>query len=82
MVCCRAARVQPGTRGIIQGMRGSPIYIDGKLLGAVIRWESEGPDRGESTPFEQRVAYRPVERPERGGGGEDVGQKQARSGHD
>ena len=35
MVLCRLTGCNLEHAGIIQGMSGSPIYIDGKLLGAV-----------------------------------------------
>src|SRR3954454_20328069 len=44
--------------GIIQGMSGSPIYIDGKLLGAVaFAWEFAKDPIAGVTPFEQMVQY-------------------------
>jgi hypothetical protein len=44
--------------GIIQGMSGSPIYIDGKLLGAVAyAWEFAKDPIAGVTPFAQMVQY-------------------------
>ena len=44
--------------GIIQGMSGSPIYIDGKLLGAVaFAWEFAKDPIAGVTPFQQMVQY-------------------------
>src|SRR5689334_21479982 len=40
MILCRLTGLNLEHAGIIQGMSGSPIYIDGKLLGAVaFAWE-------------------------------------------
>jgi hypothetical protein len=44
--------------GIIQGMSGSPIYVDGKLLGAVAyAWEFAKDPIAGVTPFSQMIQY-------------------------
>jgi hypothetical protein len=58
MVLCRLKGCQLEHSGIIQGMSGSPIYIDGKLLGAVaFAWEFAKDPIAGVTPFEQMVQY-------------------------
>jgi SpoIVB peptidase S55 len=58
MVLCRLNGCQLEHSGIIQGMSGSPIYIDGKLLGAVaFAWEFAKDPIAGVTPFEQMVRY-------------------------
>jgi hypothetical protein len=58
MVLCRLTGCNLEHAGIIQGMSGSPIYIDGKLLGAVaFAWEFAKDPIAGVTPFEQMVAY-------------------------
>ena len=59
MVLCRLKGCNLEHAGIIQGMSGSPIYIEGKLLGAVAyAWEfCRGPDRGRDAFLTQMVQY-------------------------
>ncbi len=58
MVLCRLKGCQLEHSGIIQGMSGSPIYIDGKLLGAVaFAWEFAKDPIAGVTPFSQMVQY-------------------------
>src|ERR1700709_2254072 len=58
MVLCRLTGCDLDHSGIIQGMSGSPIYIDGKLMGAVaFAWEFAKDPIAGVTPFEQMVAY-------------------------
>jgi hypothetical protein len=58
MVLCRLTGCNLEHAGIIQGMSGSPIYIDGKLLGAVaFGWEFAKDPIAGVTPFEQMVEY-------------------------
>ena len=64
MVLCRLKGCNLEHAGIIQGMSGSPIYIDGKLLGAVaFAWEFAKDPIAGVTPFSADVSVRPVERP-------------------
>src|SRR4051812_9412544 len=58
MILCRLTGCNLEHAGIIQGMSGSPITIDGKLLGAVaFGWEfGKDPITG-VTPFQQMVEY-------------------------
>ena len=52
MVLCRLNGCKLEHSGIIQGMSGSPIYIDGKLLGAVaFAWEFAKDPIAGVTPF-------------------------------
>jgi hypothetical protein len=54
MVLCRLSGLDLERTGIIAGMSGSPVYIDGKLLGAVAYGWSGGKDPiGGITPFVQ-----------------------------
>ncbi|MGD0043933.1 MAG: SpoIVB peptidase S55 domain-containing protein, partial [Isosphaeraceae bacterium] len=56
MVLCRLTGCNLEHAGIIQGMSGSPIYIDGKLLGAVaFAWEFAKDPIAGVTPFQQMV---------------------------
>ena len=71
--------------GIVAGMSGSPVYIDGKLVGAVAyAWSFAKEPLGGVTPIESMLAER--RRPRRVGreyfadGGPDSGQGQARPG--
>ena len=71
--------------GIVAGMSGSPVYIDGKLVGAVAyAWSFAKEPLGGVTPIESMLAER--RRPRRVGreyfaeGGPDNGQGQAKSG--
>src|SRR4029077_10694983 len=58
MVLCRLTGCNLEHAGIIQGMSGSPIYVDGKLLGAVaFAWEFAKDPIAGVTPFEQMVQY-------------------------
>ena len=58
MVLCRLTGCNLEHAGIIQGMSGSPIYIDGKLLGAVaFAWEFAKDPIAGITPFEQMLTY-------------------------
>jgi len=58
MVLCRLTGCNLEHAGIIQGMSGSPIYIDGKLLGAVAyAWEFAKDPIAGVTPFSQMVQY-------------------------
>ncbi len=58
MVLCRLDGCNLEHAGIIQGMSGSPIYIDGKLLGAVaFAWEFAKDPIAGVTPFQQMVQY-------------------------
>lgn len=58
MVLCRLTGPDVERAGIIQGMSGSPIYIDGKLLGAVaFAWEFAKEPIAGVTPFQQTVQY-------------------------
>jgi hypothetical protein len=58
MVLCRLKGCNLEHAGIIQGMSGSPIYIDGKLLGAVAyAWEFAKDPIAGVTPFAQMVQY-------------------------
>src|SRR5262245_61708136 len=58
MVLCRLTGCNLEHAGIIQGMSGSPIYIDGKLLGAVaFAWEFAKDPIAGVTPFGQMVQY-------------------------
>jgi hypothetical protein len=58
MVLCRLRGCNLEHAGIIQGMSGSPIYIDGKLLGAVAyAWEFAKDPIAGVTPFSQMVQY-------------------------
>ena len=58
MVLCRLKGCNLEHAGIIQGMSGSPIYIDGKLLGAVaFAWEFAKDPIAGVTPFSQMIQY-------------------------
>lgn len=58
MVLCRLTGCDLERVGIIQGMSGSPIRIDGKLLGAVaFAWEFGKDPIAGVTPFQQTVQY-------------------------
>ena len=78
MVLCRLTGCNLEHAGIIQGMSGSPIYIDGKLLGAVaFAWEfAKDPIAGRhAVPADGPV--RPVERPADRRRGEGLGEGRA-----
>ena len=58
MILCRLTGCNLEHAGIIQGMSGSPITIDGKLLGAVaFAWEFAKDPIAGVTPFEQMIDY-------------------------
>jgi hypothetical protein len=58
MVLVRLSGCNLEHAGIIQGMSGSPIYIDGKMLGAVAyAWEFAKDPIAGVTPFAQMVEY-------------------------
>jgi hypothetical protein len=58
MVLCRLSGLNLEHSGIVQGMSGSPVYIDGKLLGAVaFGWEFAKDPIAGITPFSQMVQY-------------------------
>src|SRR5262249_2375557 len=58
MVLCRLKGCNLEHAGIIQGMSGSPIYIDGKLLGAVAyAWEFAKDPIAGVTPCSQMIQY-------------------------
>src|SRR5262245_57235011 len=58
LVLCRLFGCNLEHAGIIQGMSGSPIYVDGKLLGAVAyAWEFAKDPIAGVTPFCQMVEY-------------------------
>jgi hypothetical protein len=58
MVLCKLTGCNLEHAGIIQGMSGSPIYINGKLLGAVaFAWEFAKDPIAGVTPFKQMVQY-------------------------
>jgi hypothetical protein len=58
MVLCRLKGCDLEHAGIIQGMSGSPVYIDGKLLGAVaFAWEFAKDPIAGITPFSQMIQY-------------------------
>src|SRR5207248_141990 len=58
MVLCRLSGLDLEKSGIIQGMSGSPIYIDGKLVGAVAYgWQFGKEPIAGITPFCQMHSY-------------------------
>lgn len=58
LVLCRLSGLNLERTGVIQGMSGSPIYIDGKLLGAVAYAWPYGKDPiAGVTPFSQMYQY-------------------------
>ncbi len=58
MILCRLSGCNLEHAGIIQGMSGSPIYIDDKLVGAVaFAWEFGKDPIAGVTPFSQMVEY-------------------------
>src|SRR5262245_11664182 len=58
MVLCRLTGCNLEHAGIIQGMSGSPIYVQGRLLGAVaFAWEFAKDPIAGVTPFQQMVEY-------------------------
>jgi hypothetical protein len=77
LVLCRLSGLNLHKTGVIAGMSGSPVYVDGKLLGAVAyAWsaggpwtEKEGPIAG-VTPFSQMHSYvEAAEKHDRAGAG-------------
>ncbi len=58
MILCRLTGCNLEHAGIIQGMSGSPIVVEGKLLGAVaFAWEFAKDPIAGVTPFDQMVRY-------------------------
>jgi len=58
MVLCMLSGLNLDKTGVIQGMSGSPIYIDGKLLGAVAyAWQFNKVPIAGVTPFSQMHEY-------------------------
>jgi hypothetical protein len=58
MVLCRLSGLNLDKTGVIAGMSGSPIYIDGKLLGAVaFAWAYGKEPIAGVTPFSQMHSY-------------------------
>ena len=58
MVLCRLSGLNLDKTGVIAGMSGSPIYIDGKLLGAVAyAWAFGKEPIAGVTPFSQMHSY-------------------------
>jgi hypothetical protein len=58
LVLCRLSGLDLDKTGVIQGMSGSPIYIDGKLLGAVAyAWPFGKEPIAGITPFCQMHSY-------------------------
>src|SRR6516165_10678498 len=58
MVLCRLSGLNLDKTGIIAGMSGSPIYIDGKLMGAVaFAWSYGKEPIAGVTPFSQMHSY-------------------------
>ncbi len=58
MVLCRLSGCDLEHAGVVQGMSGSPIYIEGKLVGAVaFAWEFAKDPIAGVTPFQQMVQY-------------------------
>src|SRR5262249_3855002 len=58
MVLCRLSGLNLDKTGVIAGMSGSPIYIDGKLMGAVaFAWAYGREPIAGVTPFSQMHGY-------------------------
>jgi hypothetical protein len=58
MILCRLSGLDLERTGIIAGMSGSPVYIDGKLLGAVaFAWPFGKDPIAGVTPVSQMIAY-------------------------
>src|SRR5438045_7418874 len=58
MILCRLSGLNLDKTGVIAGMSGSPVYIDGKLLGAVaFAWPYGKEPIAGVTPFCQMHAY-------------------------
>jgi hypothetical protein len=58
MILCRLSGLDLERTGIIAGMSGSPVYIDGKLLGAVaFAWPFGKDPIAGVTPIGQMIAY-------------------------
>ncbi len=58
MVLCRLSGLDLERTGVIAGMSGSPVYIDGRLLGAVaFAWPFGKEPLAGVTPITQMIAY-------------------------
>jgi len=58
MILCRLSGLDLAKTGVIAGMSGSPIYIDGKLLGAVaFAWAYAKEPIAGVTPFSQMHSF-------------------------
>jgi hypothetical protein len=58
LILCKLSGMNLDKTGVIQGMSGSPIYIDGKLLGAVAyAWAFGKEPIAGVTPFSQMVSF-------------------------
>ncbi len=58
LILCRLSGMNLDKTGVIQGMSGSPIYINGKLLGAVAyAWAFGKEPIAGVTPFSQMVEF-------------------------
>ncbi|MBI3821433.1 MAG: SpoIVB peptidase S55 [Planctomycetes bacterium] len=58
MILCRLSGLDLDKSGVIQGMSGSPIYVQGKLLGAVAyAWAFGKEPIAGVTPFAQMVSF-------------------------
>ena len=58
LVLCRLSGMNLDKTGVIQGMSGSPVYINGKLLGAVAyAWSFGKEPIAGVTPFSQMVEF-------------------------
>ena len=58
LVLCRLAGLDLERTGVIAGMSGSPVYIDGKLVGAVAYAWAYGKDPiAGITPFSQMHSF-------------------------
>lgn len=58
LILCRLSGMNLEKSGVIQGMSGSPIYVDGKLLGAVAyTWAFGKEPIAGVTPFSQMVSF-------------------------
>jgi hypothetical protein len=62
LVLCRLSGMNLDKTGVIQGMSGSPIYIQGKLLGAVAyAWAFGKEPIAGVTPFSQMVEFAAIQ---------------------
>src|SRR5439155_12960274 len=58
LVLCRLSGMDLEKTGVIAGMRGSPVYLDGKLLGAVAyAWAYGKEPIAGITPFSQMHGF-------------------------